>query len=100
MHMRDYLSGHVTDAGIATAANKVTVTGGTVAVTGWLTASNILGALGFLVALAGMIIGWYYKHRDDLRLARIRALDEEIKTLQRDLLRQTGRQPAASEGEG
>lgn len=89
-HLREHFSTSVTDATIATAANKVTVTGGTMAVTGWLTASNVLGTLGFLVAVAGLWVTWYYKHRDDLRLARIRALDEEIKTLQRDALRLSG----------
>lgn len=93
------VSDQVTDAAIAGVAHKATLTGGTVAVTGWMTASNILGTLGFLVALAGFGVTWYYKHRDDVRLARIRALDEEIKTLRRDRERQTGRHAAVCEGE-
>lgn len=86
MSLRDQL----TDASIAGVANKVTATGGGMAVTGWLTASNVLGIAGFLVAVAGLVVTWVYKHRDDLRRA-------ERHAAQMELIRNTGRHPAIAE---
>lgn len=84
------LGDHMTDAAVAAAAKKVTVTGGTMAVTGWLTASNVLGTLGFLVAVAGLVVTWYYKHRDDLRRA-------ERHHAQMELIRNSGKHSALCE---
>lgn len=67
----------MTDAGLATAGQATTATGATAAVAGWLTASNILGLCGFLVALAGLAVTWHYKAREDRRLSERHALEIE-----------------------
>lgn len=45
------------------AANSTTVTGAAAGVAGWATSTNWIGLLGFLVALAGLLVSWYYQRK-------------------------------------
>jgi hypothetical protein len=79
--MRD----QITDAAIGSLASKTTTTGGAAAVAGWLTANTVLGIAGFLVAAAGLLVTWVYKHRDDVRRREIHEFDRQLR--QRELAR-------------
>lgn len=48
-------------------SQKVTYTGAGTGILGFLTSSQFLGLIGVLVALAGFLVNWYYKHKEDLR---------------------------------
>lgn len=56
---------------VATAvADKVTLGGASTGVVGWLMDNNVLGLIGVCIALAGFVVNWYYKHKDDKRRDR------------------------------
>lgn len=79
------LSGFAADQTVAAIANKTTVAGGSIAVLGGLTASEIAAYGGLVVAVLSVLIQWFYKARADrragelhhARLAQIREEDEE-----------------------
>lgn len=48
---------------VTAVADKVTVGGGIAGLWGWLTSNNVLGLIGVLIALAGLLVNWYYKHK-------------------------------------
>jgi hypothetical protein len=48
-------------------SSKVTYTGAGTGILGFITSSQFLGLVGVLVALAGFLVNWYYKHKEDLR---------------------------------
>ena len=54
-------------ASIADHANRATAGGAAVAVTGWLSADVVLAGIGALAAVGSLIVGWYYKRKDDQR---------------------------------
>lgn len=56
-----------TEATIAGIAQKVGVSGGTVAVYGGLTANEIAAFGGLLIAIVGVCVQWYFKRKDDRR---------------------------------
>lgn len=62
-------------ATVAAVANKVTL--GSAGVTGvaWLTSNEFLGLSGFIIALASLVIGWYYKRETK----KLQLLDDERK---------------------
>lgn len=60
---------HMTDAAIAAAAQKWTVGGGLSAVVGGVTANQIAAIGGLVVAILGVMVQVYFKHRDDKRKA-------------------------------
>ena len=53
-----------------------TATGGGVVATtaGWITSELILGICGIVIAVAGVGIAWYYRHKDDKRKEHTHAL--------------------------
>lgn len=57
---------------VTTIANKATYGGAIGGFWGWLTSNNILGLIGVLIALAGFLVNWYYKHKH-YKLAEKRA---------------------------
>jgi hypothetical protein len=66
---------HVTEV-----AEKVTWTGAGTGAAGWLLSSSVIGLIGVCVALAGLLVNWYYKAREDKRneiewQKRMKALD-------------------------
>lgn len=46
-----------------TVADKVTITGASTGVVGWIMNNNVLGLIGVCIALAGFLVNWYYKHK-------------------------------------
>lgn len=58
---------HSTDsavsAAVAAGASKVTYTGASVTIGGWLLSSEFAVLFGMMLALGGFIVNWYYKHR-------------------------------------
>jgi uncharacterized membrane protein len=59
------------DEAIAAGAQKVMVGGGAGALYGGLTANDIASFSGVLIALLGMLVHWYYKHKQDRRNAEL-----------------------------
>lgn len=68
---------HISDAAIASFANKVTLSGATTLVIGKLIADNITVLMGLALAGAGFAVNLYYKHRDDRRMAEMHRRREE-----------------------
>ena len=48
-------------------AECVTWTGAGTGAAGWLLSSSVIGLIGVGIALAGLLVNWYYKHREDKR---------------------------------
>ena len=67
-------------AAVATAANKVTIGGAGVTGLAWLTSNEFLGLAGFVIALASLLIGWYYKRETK----KLQLLDDERKQRESD----------------
>ena len=59
----------MTDAAIAAAAHKWAVGGGVTAAVAGITANHIAAIGGLVVAIIGVGVQVYYKHRDDKRKA-------------------------------
>ena len=84
-------------ATVAAAANKVTL--GSAGITGfaWLTSNEFLGLSGFIIALASLIIGWYYKREtkklqllDDARKQREQEGREAERKIRIEVMQKTG----------
>lgn len=76
---------------IGAAGNKATIAGGSVAVAGKMTATDIATYVGAAVAIIGLLITWYYKREANRRLAAEHALRQEERQIRIDLMRATGR---------
>jgi len=61
------MSGESIDATIASIAGKTSVTAGAVSFFGGLTNHEIAAFGGLAVAVIGLLINWYYRHREDQR---------------------------------
>jgi hypothetical protein len=62
------------------AGTTMTIGGGSMAVYGGLTSQELIALAGLMVAIAGYLLGWYYKRKADRRgqiyhEARMRALE-------------------------
>ncbi|ADU99458.1 holin [Alicycliphilus denitrificans] len=75
---------------IGAAGNKVTIVGASLSGAGWLTASEFAAIVGALVAIAGVVITWYYKRQANRRLAAEHALRQQERQMRIDLMRATG----------
>lgn len=53
---------------IAASAPKVTYAGGAMGGSGFLLDDKVIGLLGLAIAVAGFLVNWYYKRKDDKRL--------------------------------
>ena len=51
-------------------ATPTTLTGAGTGLVGFFASSYFIGLVGVLVALAGFLVNWYYKARDDRRAQR------------------------------
>lgn len=58
------------DAAIAASASKATYTGAGMSVTGWLLSNEFAVLFGLILGLAGFLLNWYYKAKDDRRRER------------------------------
>lgn len=89
---RDSLA-DVSDAAVASVAGKTAVVSGITAGFGGLTSTDIAAFGGLAIAAITGIVGLIYKHKDNARQARLAAIDEEIKMIQRDRWRDSDRHP-------
>ena len=64
-------------AAAATGASKATATGAGMAGLGWITNSELIGLAGFIVAVMGMLISWYYRRKEH----RLRLIEHEADVL-------------------
>lgn len=55
------------DAAIAAAASKATYTGAGASVVSWFLSSEFGMLMGIFIGLAGLMINWHYKHKEDKR---------------------------------
>lgn len=63
---------------VTAAADKVTVGGAATGALGWLMNNNVLGLVGVLIALAGFLVNWYYKHKHYKLAERQAQLDSKV----------------------
>lgn len=62
---------HTTIEATASAvASKATYTGAGMTIGGWFLSSEFAVLVGMLVGVAGLLVNWYYKHKQDRRLQR------------------------------
>jgi hypothetical protein len=85
------LRNQLTDSAVASIGNKATGLGTAVTAAGWLTLNNIALIGGLLIAVAGFVVNWIYRHREDERLAARHRAEAEWDALRRENLRQSGR---------
>lgn len=52
---------------MAAIGTKATYTGATTSVVGWILSSQFGVLFGLLLGLAGFLINWYYRHKQDKR---------------------------------
>lgn len=76
---------------LATLGDRTAGAGAGLGVFGWLLSSQFIGLAGVIVALIGVLISWYYKHKADKR--HTREHDLRIEMLRR------GRKPDTDLGE-
>ena len=55
------------DATMAALGTKATYTGATTSVVGWILSSQFGVLFGLMLGLAGFLINWYYRHKEDKR---------------------------------
>lgn len=55
------------DATVLAVSNKATVLGGGTSLLGFVASMNWLGILGFLIALTGLLVSWYYSSKKNAR---------------------------------
>lgn len=55
------------DATMAAFGSKATYTGASASVVGWLMSSEAGIFIGIVIGVAGFIVNWYYKHKEDKR---------------------------------
>lgn len=65
--MRDEAAQAAADAAIATTATKVTYTGAGMTISGWFFSSEFAVLMGVIIGVAGFIVNWYYRHKQDRR---------------------------------
>lgn len=70
---------HAQDAVLAAIGKNMAVTGGSASVIGGLATSDLMAVGGFLVAVVGVCIQWYYKRKADKRDEELHA--ERLKDL-------------------
>ena len=56
-----------TDAVVAAAASKATYTGAGMTVGGWFLSSEFAVLVGLILGVAGFLVNWYYRAKDDRR---------------------------------
>lgn len=77
--------------------NKTTIAGGGIAGAGWLTASEFAAIVGAIVAVAGLMITWYYKREANRRWAAEHVLRQEAMLIRVARMRQGLEVPDDSE---
>ena len=75
---------------IGAAGTKMSIVGAGTAGAGWLTASEFAAIVGALVAIAGLVVTWYYKRKANRRLEAEHLLRQQERQMRMDLMRATG----------
>ena len=78
---------------LSATGSKVTVAGAGLSGWGWVVSNEFFGAMGLLVALAGLLINLYYKRKADARIEREALLRIQERQMRIDLMHAT-QQPA------
>lgn len=65
--MKDQVAQQAADAAIASTASKVTYTGAGMTISGWFLSSEFAVLVGILLGVAGFLVNWYYRHKENLR---------------------------------
>ncbi len=65
--MEDQVAQQAADAAIASTASKVTYTGAGMTISGWMLSSEFAVLVGIVLGVAGFIVNWYYRHKEDRR---------------------------------
>jgi len=65
--MKDQVAQQAADAAIASTASKVTYTGAGMTISGWFLSSEFAVLMGVVIGVAGFIVNWYYRHKENLR---------------------------------
>lgn len=83
MFNRTELANTTMDGTIAAAGSKATYTGAGMTVGGWLLSSEFAVLIGVLIGVAGFLVNWFYRHRQDEREraeheARMRRYGDDI----------------------
>ncbi len=55
------------EATMAATGSKATYTGAGASVFGWLTSNEFAVLVGVVIAVAGFLVNWYYRHKEDKR---------------------------------
>lgn len=79
---------------IGAAGNKATLTAGATTLWAWMTSNEFLGFSGFLIAIAGLVVTWYYKREANKRQAAESELRQQERRLRMARMQATG-QPIA-----
>ena len=58
------------EAAVAASASKATYTGSGMFITGWILSSEFAVLFGLLLGLAGFLVNWYYRAKEDRRQER------------------------------
>lgn len=69
---------------IAASAPKVTYAGGAMGGSGFLLNDKVIGLLGLVIAVAGFLVNWHYKRKDDKR----RQVEHEARMAERGFYEQ------------
>jgi len=62
--MKDQAMEIASASAAASAASKVTYSGAAASFGGWFLSNEFFGLFGCLVALAGLAVNWYYRHKE------------------------------------
>lgn len=62
---------------LAEVGNRTTGAGTGVWLLGWVSSSEFLGVLGVAIALAGMLVNWYYRRQANIRANHVYLLQAE-----------------------
>lgn len=65
--MKDQVAQQAADAAVASTASKVTYTGAGMTISGWFLSSEFAVLVGILLGVAGFLVNWYYRHKENLR---------------------------------
>lgn len=67
MFSKTELANQTMDGTIAAASSKATYTGAGMTVGGWLLSSEFAVLVGIVIGVAGFLVNWFYRHRQDAR---------------------------------
>lgn len=81
VEMKDQIAQQAVDTTIASAASKATYTGAGMTIGGWFLSSEFAVLMGVVIGVAGFVVNWHYKHKEDKRQQaeherRMREFDE------------------------